>query len=87
MGVQSGVASYAIFNNIYSTSYRPAYYHTMYRLLQDGFNAGYGHALGFSLKDANAKDTAGKERSVKVDILQQVNCQVTLLNNVVKWGS
>ena len=87
MGAQSTIPSYAIFNNIYSTSYRPAYYHTMYRLLQDGFNAGYGHALGFSLKDANAKDTAGKERTVKVDILQQVNCQVTLLDNVVKWGS
>ena len=87
MGSQSGLASYAIFNNIYNTSYRPAYYHTMYRLLQAGFNAGYGHAIGVSLKDANAKDTTGKERTIKVELLEQINCTTTLLNNAIKWDS
>jgi len=87
MGSQSGLASYAVFNNIYNTSYRPAYYHTMYRLLQAGFNAGYGHAIGVSLKDANAKDTAGKERTIKVELLEQINCTATLLDNAIKWDS
>ena len=85
-GNQSNVQAYACFNNIYSTSYRPAYYHTMYRLLENGFNAGYGHAIGVSLKDANAKDTVGKERTIKVELLEQINCSVTLLDTPLKWG-
>lgn len=87
MGSQSNLASYATFNNIYNTSYRPAYYHTMYRLLQAGFDANYGHAIGVSLKDANAKDTTGKERTIKVELLEQINCTATLLNSAIKWGS
>ena len=87
MGGQSNVAAYSVFNSIYSTSYRPVYYHSMYRLTSTGYNAGYGHALGISLRDSTNRLDTSLKRSVKIELLDQVNCQVTLLNNMVKWAN
>ena len=85
-GAQSGLASYAVFNNIYNTSYRPVYYHSMYRLTQTGYNANYGHALGFSLRDSNERLTTSLMRTVKIELLEYRNCTVTLNDEAVKWA-
>lgn len=86
-GAQSSINSYAIFNHIYSTSYKPCGYHCVHRLKQAGFTAGYGHAIGINLQDANSRDDTSLKRSITVEILSTKNCTVTLNDTAVKWAS
>ena len=82
-GSQANINAYAIFNHIYNTSYRPAYYHSIHRLTQTGFTAGYGHALGVSLIDSTNRGDTSLKRNVTVEILSQKNCTVTLNDTAV----
>ena len=86
-GSQSNVASYAVFNNIYNTSYRPVHYHSMYRLTQAGYDANYGHALGFSLRDSTERLNTSLKRTVQVELLEYRNCTVTFNDEAVKWAN
>ena len=76
-----------IFNNIYSTSYRPYYFHNFYRLTPAGYNAGYSNAIGIGLRASNARNTTGYERTIKVEVLETVNCTAELLGTPVKWAN
>ena len=78
---------YYIYNQIYSTSYRPYYYHNFQRLTEAGFNAGYGNAVGIGLRSSNARDTDGYERTIKIELLETDLCTVTFLDDVVKWAN
>ena len=69
--------TYLVHNNIYSTSYRSAYYHNMYRAKTAGVSAGYGHALGFSIYNSTNPTNASYKRTAYVEILEMDNCTFT----------
>ena len=80
-------SSYAAWNAIYNTSYRPCQYHVYYRLKQAGFTNGYGHALGLRLLSAWNPITAANARTVTIDILETINCTFTFYNSMLKYAS
>lgn len=86
-GDQASINAYAIFNHIYSTSYRPVYYHNVYRLKSAGYTAGYGHALGISLSDSNSRGDTSLKRSFTVELLYTKNCTATLNDTAVLWAN
>lgn len=67
-------SSYAAWNAIYNTSYRPCYYHVYYRLKEAGFNNNYGHALGLRLYSGWNAAVAANARTITIDILDTYNC-------------
>ena len=86
-GDQGSINAYSIFNHIYSTSYRPVYYHAVHRLKSAGYTNGYGHILGISLQDSTNRDNTSLKRSFTVEILSQTNCEITLLDTPVKYAN
>ena len=76
-----------IFNQVYSGSYRPYYYHNFYRLTAAGYNSGYANAIGIGLRGSNNRDTTGYERTIEVEILETYNCECELLVDAVKWAN
>ena len=69
-GIVNGLISYANWNSIASTSYRPIYHTELYRAKQAGITAGYGHLLGVRLYSAWNPTTAANSRTLKIDILK-----------------
>lgn len=51
-GSENTYQAYHHLNHIHSTSYRPAYYNTIYNLKKAGVDAGLGHALGIGLRNS-----------------------------------
>lgn len=84
---QASAPIYSIYNQIYSTSYRPYYYHNFQRLTETGFNANYGNAIGIGLRSSNSRSTSGYERTIKIELLETEQCTAILLDNVVKWAN
>ena len=86
-GFADTYGSYAAFNSIYNTSYRPCYYHVYYRLKEAGFNNGYGHAMGLRLYSGWNPATAANARTITIDILKTYNCTFTFFDTMVKYAS
>lgn len=83
-GITNAV-SYRISNVIRSTSYRPAYYHNIYRCKEAGI--GYGHAIGESLySSANPKNTSYK-RTFEIEILEVVGGTFTFFDDMLLYAS
>lgn len=79
--------SYAVFNRMLSTSYRPYYYHNLYRLTSTGYNANYNHVLGIGLRSSTNPTSSSYPRTIKVDLLETENCTVTFLDTATKRAS
>ncbi len=86
-GSQTNINAYAIFNHILNTSYRPVYYHNVYRLNTTGYNNGYGHALGISLSDSNSRGDTSLKRSFTIELIYAKNCTITLNDTAVLWAN
>ena len=80
-------SSYACWNAIYNTSYRPCYYHVYYRLKEAGFNNNYGHAMGLRLYSSWNAATAANARTIKIEILETYNCTFTFFDSMLKYAS
>ena len=79
-GARGLFSSYAYFNNINNTSYRPLGYHAIAKTTEAGFNAGYGHKLGISLYYnglAWSATSSSSKRQIKVTIVKTVGCTAT----------
>lgn len=62
--------TYMLENLIYNGSYRPAYYHNLYRLTSTGYNSGYGHLIGESLYGSSNSTSSSYKRTFEIDILE-----------------
>ncbi len=77
-------ATYCVENVIYSTSYRAAYYHNLYRATQAG-STGCGHLLGESIyASTNPLDTNLK-RTFEFEILELDNCTFEFFDSPVLY--
>ena len=70
-----------------STAAGAVYYINFYRASQAGITAKAGHALGFGLRSSTNPANASYARTVEVQVLEAVNCEVELLDTAVKYGS
>ena len=61
-------------------------YLTIYLLKQAGFTAGYGHAVGVSIYNADSRTDSRYYRNFEVDYYDCENCTVTILDTPVKWA-
>lgn len=52
-----------------------------------GFTAGYGHALGISIYNADNRTSSAYYRTFEVEYYECENCTVTFLDTPVKWAS
>ncbi len=55
-------------------------------LKQAGFDAGYGHALGVSIRYGDNYTNSNYYRTFEVDYYECENCTVTILDTPVKWA-
>ena len=79
-GARGTCSAWAYFNQINHTSYRVISYHTIAETTEAGFNAGYGHQLGISFYYdglSYAALNASYKRTIKVTIIETINCTVT----------
>lgn len=83
-GTQNKVLSYATFNTISSTSYRPIYINSVMVATSAGITAGYYHLLGWRLYSAWNATTAANARTITVDILELDNCDFTFWDTIQK---
>lgn len=77
------VTRYENYNAIYSASYKPIYYHSLYRTSKAGQDKGCPHYLGTSLYSANAPTTATLKRDFKIELIETENCTVEFLDEMV----
>lgn len=84
-GTQSSLIAYSSFNTIANTSYRPAYYHVLYRATSAGISSGYGHVLGLRLYSSWNPAASANSRTVFIDILSVENCTFTFFDSMTKY--
>ena len=79
--VCGSTVNYYIYNNFYSTSYRPIYNH---RLLypKDGYNS-YGGYIGVRVQSARSTTTLA--RTFTIEILETQNCTVELNDSIKRF--
>lgn len=86
-GMRDTYSAYRTWNDISNTSYRPYYYHCLYRAKQAGITGGYGHAIGINLRYSYNPATAANSRTVTFEILETRGCTVTLLDAPVVYAN
>ena len=74
---------YSSLNRIRSTSYRPIYYNSNFRVSQTGYNNGCGGWLGFNLMSSTNNLNASYKRTIVVDLLGYDGCTVDLQDELV----
>ena len=85
-GTQSTMIAYSSRNQIANTSYRPAYYHELYRCTITGFNSNYGHLLGIRLLSSWNPTTVANARSVEIEIYECHNCAFMFFDAMLKYS-
>ena len=75
---------YANWNERYNSAHS---YITVYPLKKAGFDAGYGHAVGVSIYNADNRTSSTYYRTFEIDYYECENCTVTILDTPVKWSS
>ena len=83
-GRNNSVTSYKIFNEFFEKGH---YYIVAYPLKEAGFNAGYGVAIGVSIRYAWNYTNSAYYRTFVVDYYDCDNCTITMLDTPVKWAS
>lgn len=74
---------YACLNRIRTTSYRPIYYNTYFRVSETGYNNGCGGWVGFSLLSATSNTSTSYKRQIVVELLAYENCTVELQDSLI----
>lgn len=83
IGAAGSSVTYHIFNNIYSTSYYPIYYH---RLLYPKQNyQGQGAHIGVRVQ--SARNPATLARTYKINLLEQYGCTFSFKDSLVTYGT
>ena len=83
-GDQGSLRAYSSFNSVGTSC---AYYHDLYRLKIAGYNNGYGHALGVSIRSSNNPTNTGYKRTFIIDILETSNCTFTFFDECLKYSN
>lgn len=86
-GRANTILSYANWNSIVSTTYRPLYYNVYYRAKAAGITNGYGHLLGTRLYSAWNYTTAANSRTIQIDIIRTENCTFEFFNSPIKYSN
>ncbi len=79
---REGSLIYANWNERYGSAHS---YIVGYPLKKAGFDAGYGHAIGISIYNADNRTISAYYRSFEIDYFYCENCTVTILDTPVKW--
>ena len=74
---------YSCVNWIRTTSYRPIYYNSHFRVSETGYNNGCGSWLGFSLFYSNNPTNTSYKRTVVVELLAYENCTVEFQDSLI----
>lgn len=74
---------YACLNRIRTTSYRPIYYNTHFRVSETGYNNGCGSWIGFSLMYSTNPTSTSYKREIIVELLEYENCTVELQDSLI----
>lgn len=82
-GYANTYCGYACMNKIKSTSYRPIYYNSYFRVSQTGYNNDCGGWIGFNLYYATNNTDASYKRTVVVELLDYDNCTVELQDSLI----
>ena len=79
-GSRGYYTSYAFFNAINHTSYRPIFYNALHETTETGFNNNYPHLIGVELTSSTNPTDTNYKRTIKITILATTNCTATLLD-------
>lgn len=82
-GFQNTYSAYSCNNHLLSTSYRPIYYHSHFRVSSTGYNNNCGGWIGFNLWYAQNNTSASYKRTVVVDLLEYENCTVEMQDSLI----
>lgn len=80
-------AGYETTNDIYSTSYRAAYYHNLYSIKSTGFANGYGNLIGVGLNNSANPTNTSYPRTIEVEILDTKNCVFSFFDYALKYAN
>lgn len=69
---------YACLNRIRTTSYRPIYYNSLFRVSETGYNNECGNWIGFNLRSSTNNTNTSYKRQIIVELLEYDNCTVEL---------
>lgn len=83
-GDQGALRASSSFNSIGTSC---AYYHDLYRLKIAGYNNGYGHALGVSIRSSNKPTDTAYKRTFVIDVLETVNCTFSFFDECLKYSN
>lgn len=86
MGSESALNAYYCYNSIQNSSYRPMYYHALYRATSTGM-ATYGHIIGADMESSWNRTTAANSRTFTIEILDTQNCTFTFFDSALKYAS
>ena len=85
-GMRNTYASYRTWNNISNTSYRPYYYHSIYRAKEAGATT-YGHVMGINLYNSYNPTNTTYKRNVTFEILDYGGCTISFFDAPTKYAS
>lgn len=74
---------YSCLNRIRSTSYRPIYYNSHFRVSETGYNNGCGSWIGFNLYNATNNTNTSYKRTIVVELLKYENCTVEFQDTLI----
>ena len=57
-----------------------------YPMKRAGFDAGYGHAIGISIYNADSRTDSRYYRTFEIDYYECENCTVTIFDTPIKWA-
>lgn len=57
-----------------------------YPMKKAGFDAGYGHAIGISIYNADSRTDSRYYRTFEIDYYECENCTVTIFDTPIKWA-
>lgn len=86
-GMRDTYATYYTWNNVRNTSYRPFYYHVIYRAKAAGITGNYGHVMGLGLRSSYNCTTAANAREITFEILDYTDCTVSFFDSMTKYAS
>ena len=85
-GMRNTYASYRTWNNVSNTSYRPYYYHSIYRAKEAGATT-YGHVMGINLYNSYSPTNTTYKRNVTFEILDYSGCTISFFDAPTKYAS